>query len=106
MGVNSVDMAWLGIDIAKRKYEVALLRPDGKWRSKSIANTPAGHVELLAWLSRQHEGPVHACLEATGTYGTAVAESLHDAGHRVSVVNPAAIEAFDGAACREQNRFH
>ena len=89
-----MDIAWLGIDIAKRKFEVALLRPDGKWRSKSIANTPAGHAELLAWLRRQHEGPVHACLEATGTYGAAVAESLHDAGHRVSVINPAAIEAF------------
>jgi len=93
-GSEHMDMAWLGIDIAKRKYEVALLRPDGKWRSKSIANTPAGHGELLAWLRRQHEGPVHACLEATGTYGAAVAESLHDAGHRVSVINPAAIEAF------------
>jgi transposase len=89
-----VNMAWLGIDIAKRKYEVALLRPDGKWRSKSIANTPDGHRDLLAWLQRQHEGPIHACLEATGTYGTAVADTLHDAGHRVSVVNPAAIEAF------------
>ena len=33
-------------------------------------------------------------LEATGTYGTAVAQTLSDAGHRVSVVNPAAIEAF------------
>jgi transposase len=37
---------------------------------------------------------MHACLEATGTYGDALAEALADAGHRVSVVNPAAIEAY------------
>ena len=88
-------MFFLGIDIAKRTMAVALLRPDGKWRSKSVANTAAGHRDLLAWLGRHAPaGPVHVCLEATGTYGTAVAETLSDAGHRVSVVNPAAIEAF------------
>jgi transposase len=88
-------MFFLGIDIAKHTMAVALLRPDSKWRSKSVANTSDGHRDLLAWLGRHAlEGPVHVCLEATGTYGTAVAETLHDAGHRVSVVNPAAIEAF------------
>lgn len=88
-------MFFLGIDIAKRTMAVALLRPDGKWRSKSVANTADGHGALLAWVEHHApEGPVHVCLEATGTYGTAVAETLHDAGHRVSVVNPAAIEAF------------
>jgi transposase len=35
---------------------------------------------------------VHACLEATGRYGVAL--HLHDAGHRVSVVNPAQIKHF------------
>ena len=39
-------------------------------------------------------GPVHACLEATGTYGDALAEALADAGYTVSVVNPAMIEAY------------
>ena len=33
-------------------------------------------------------------LRSDGTYGKAVADTLHDAGHRVSVVNPAAVEAF------------
>jgi len=84
----------LGIDIAKRKYDVALLKPDGKFRAKAFANTAAGHAELLAWLGRQEAGLVHACLEATGTYGLAVSEALADAGHTVSVVNPAAIEAY------------
>ena len=86
--------AYLGIDIAKRKFDVALLRPDETIRSKVCANTADGHQALLAWLTRQHDGPIHACLEATGTYGEALAETLVDAGHQVSVVNPAAIEAY------------
>jgi transposase len=89
-----MDTAYLGIDIAKRKFDVALLRPDQKMRAKAFVNTALGHRELLAWLTRHHAGPVHACLEATGTYGEAVAEALVDAGHRVSVVNPAVIEAY------------
>jgi transposase len=91
---EAVDTAYLGIDIAKRKFDVALLRPGRTARGKAFPNTAAGHGELVAWLARQHDGPIHACLEATGTYGAALAEALADAGHTVSVVNPAAIEAY------------
>lgn len=86
--------AYLGIDIAKKKFDVALLRPDDKYRSKTFANTAAGQAALLAWVARQHDGPIHACLEATGTYGEAVATAMADAGYVVSVVNPAVIEAY------------
>jgi transposase len=89
-----VNTAYLGIDIAKRKFDVALLRPDSKPRGKAFPNTPAGHRELLGWLTRQYDGPIHACMEATGTYGEALAEVLADAGHTISVVNPAVIEAY------------
>ena len=84
----------LGIDIAKAKFDVALLRPDGKIRRKSCANTPGGFGELTAWLVRQGVPHVHAALEATGTYGDALAEYLHDAGHVVSILNPAITHAF------------
>jgi transposase len=84
----------LGIDIAKAKFEVVLLTAAGKRRRKSCPNTLAGFDELAAWLQRQGVGHVHACLEATGTYGEALATWLHEAGHRVSVVNPAIIEAY------------
>ena len=86
--------AYLGIDVAKRKVDVALQRPDGKVRSKAVPNTPAGAAQLLAWVARYHEGPVHACLEATGTYGLALAERLADAGYVVSLINPARIAAY------------
>jgi transposase len=84
----------LGIDIAKASYQVSLRRPDGRRRQKSLRNTPAGHAELLAWLTRHDAPMVHACLEATGSYGEAVATALVDAGHTVSIVNPAAVKAF------------
>lgn len=86
--------AYLGIDIAKAKFAAALLTPDGKIRHKSCANTPAGFADLAAWLQRQQVDHVHAGLEATGTYGEAVATWLHDAGHVVSVINPTIIHAY------------
>jgi len=84
----------LGIDIAKAKFQVALRTPEGKLRQKSCPNTAAGFAELGAWLTRHGVDRVHACLEATGTFGEALAAWLYDAGHGVSVVNPAVIHAY------------
>jgi transposase len=86
--------AVLGIDIAKAKFAAALLRPDGKIRHKSCANTSTGFADLASWLQRQQVTRVHATLEATGTYGDALALWLHDAGHVVSIVNPSVIHAY------------
>lgn len=86
--------AVLGIDMAKATFVVALRLPDGRLRRKSCANTPSGFEELGGWLARQPVARVHATLEATGTYGEALALWLHEAGHVVSVVNPAVIHAY------------
>ena len=86
--------AVLGIDIAKAKFNVTLLFPDGRRRRKACANSATGCAELLAWLTRHGASRVHACLEATGTYGEALATTLVDAGHRVSVLNPAIIHHY------------
>jgi transposase len=85
--------AYLGIDIAKRKFDVALLVGE-KFKSKVFSNDTAGFAALAGWLTKQGVATVHACLEATGSYGEAVAEFLHGQGHRVSVVNPAQIRAY------------
>ncbi|NIM42800.1 MAG: transposase, partial [Hydrogenophaga sp.] len=46
----------------------------------------------------------HAVLEATGVYHEAVALALHEAGVRVSVVNPAQVKDFArGLAVRTKN---
>lgn len=84
----------LGIDIAKAKFNVTLQWTDGRRRRKAFSNTPAGFAELGAWLRRHDVTGVHAALEATGTYGEALATTLHDAGHVVSVLNPAIIHAY------------
>jgi len=86
----------LGIDIAKLKFNVCLIREDGKFSHKVFANTRAGFSQLSAWLTAHHVPQVHACLEATGAYGEALATYLADAGHRTSVINPAAIKAYAG----------
>jgi transposase len=67
----------------------------GREASSSVpSNGPSGWRDLLGWLAQQQLGQVHACLEATGRYGEGVAECLHQAGHVVSVVNPAQIKDF------------
>lgn len=84
----------LGIDVSKRKFDVALRRGDGKSRSRAFPNSEAGFQQLQGWLGRLGVERVHACLESTGTYGLALAQYLHRRGHVVSVVNPACIKAF------------
>jgi transposase len=87
----------LGIDIAKLKFNVCLIQLTGKLKHKVFTNNAAGFTQLSEWLSKQGVQRVHACMEATGTYGEALALCLHEAGHTVSVVNPAAIKAFAGS---------
>lgn len=87
----------LGIDVAKAKLDVALQLADGKTRSKVVDNTPQGFAALSAWLEKYDVTSLHVCMEATGIYWEAVAEFLADAGHTVSVVNPAQIKAFGAA---------
>lgn len=83
----------LGIDVAKAKLDVCLML-DGKYFPKKFDNKPAGFKLLHGWLRSLHVEQVHACLEATGAYGEAVAEFLHEKGHRVSVVNPFRVKGF------------
>ena len=91
--MSEIIPAFFGIDVSKKKLDCALLR-DGKIRSKVVANTPAGLIELQAWLARHNGTSAHVCLEATGVYGELAAITLADAGYRVSVVNPALVKAY------------
>ncbi len=87
----------LGIDIAKLKFNVCLVQHSGKLKHKVFPNSEPGFEQLREWLSKQGVERVDACLEATGTYGEALSLFLHQAGHPVSVINPAAIKAFAGS---------
>jgi len=83
----------VGIDIAKKKFDVALLLGE-KTKSGAFHNTPAGFAIFARWLTRHGVERAHVCMEATGTYGEELALYLHDAGHVVSVVNPVKIKGF------------
>ena len=85
--------AILGVDIAKRKFDVALLI-NGKLKHKVFTNNQEGFELLMAWLHKQNVAHVHVCLEASSTYGDELAAYMHDAGHTVSIVNPARIKGF------------
>ena len=84
----------IGIDISKLKFDLCLLRENGKLKHKVFPNTASGFAQLSAWLQKQKVERVHAWMEATGTYGEALATYLFDAGHRVSIINPAVIKAY------------
>ena len=87
----------LGIDISKLKFNFCLIKPTGKLKHKVFPNAATGFEQLLEWLSRQGIHTVHACLEATGSYSEPLALFLLEAGHRVSLINPAATKAFAGS---------
>ena len=83
-----------GLDVAKLKVNACLVRQGGKSRHKVFPNNPDGFSRLSDWLSKQGATQVHACMEATGTYGEALATYLHEQAHTVSILNPAAIKAY------------
>jgi transposase len=85
---------YLGIDIAKRKFDCALLLDERRFKTKVFENTAAGIEACVAWVARQADGSIHACMEATGPYAQPLAEALFDAGHTVSIINPARTRAF------------
>ena len=85
----------LGIDISKAKFDAALISatiPQGpqpeRPKHREFSNTPAGFRSLQRWLAKQGVTQLWACMEATSTYGDALAHFLAQQGHTVSVVNP------------------
>ena len=83
----------LGIDVSKNTIDVSM-SDSNKVRARSFANSADGWRHLLAWLISQKIQRVHACLESTGRYSIGIASALYEAGHIVSIVNPAQIRDF------------
>jgi len=83
----------LGIDVGKRELHAVLLQGE-RSSSKSVPNSSAGIAQLQTWLKNRKVECAHVCLEATGGWSEAAAVTLSEAGHVVSLVNPARIKAF------------
>jgi len=79
---------FVGIDVSKDTLDVVIRSQGANQKAKTYANTAKGIAELIRSLPKQPVESIHACLEATGQYGDAVAERLYQPGYRVSVVNP------------------
>ncbi|GMR18731.1 MAG: IS110-like element IS1663 family transposase [Gammaproteobacteria bacterium] len=92
-------MMIIGIDVSKAKLDCLWLKDSArnKVKTRVVPNTPKGFVTLLDWAVKQTQEPVatvHFIMEATGVYHEALAYALHEAGARVSVVNPARIHDY------------
>lgn len=89
---------FLGIDISKDRFDVFLsfISKKGKreTRKRNFKNEDSGFQGLQDFLQKHNVEEVKACMEATGCYGEALAEFLHNAGYFVSVVNPYCIKSY------------
>jgi len=90
----------VGIDIAKAKFDVALLRQDGRIEYGQFDNSSKGFKQFNTWLDKRRTDTLHACMEATGLYSNDLALFLHQQGYTVSVVNPARISAYGDSLLR------
>jgi transposase len=91
--VKAMSDHFLGIDVAKATFDVALDMNTGVHMAH-FKNNEAGFRRLARWLDMQNAGQLHACMEATGRYWEALADWLYGCGYRVSVVNPARTRAY------------
>lgn len=89
---------FLGIDVSKEHFDVSLsfISKKGKreTRKRKFKNDDTGFQGLLNFLQKHNVKEVKACMEFTGCYSEALAEFLYNAGHFVSVVNPACIRFY------------
>jgi transposase len=86
--------AQLGIDVSKTTLEVVLLADGKRVQAGQFENSRAGFMRLRQVLKKRILTEVHVCLEATGHDGDAVTLFFHQAGYRVSVVNPLRIKGY------------
>ena len=82
----------VGIDVSQKRLDVTILKEGGGQQRKKCANTLEGIKRLVGWLGQKSGGSAHICMEATSVYWEDVAELLHEAGYKVSVVNPVRIK--------------
>lgn len=85
--------SFLGIDIAKEKFDIHLICDQETW-SGQFDNNSQGFKQLQKWLKKRRIDQLHACLEATGSYGEELTYFLHEQGYQVSVVNPKIIKHY------------
>lgn len=84
---------FIGIDIAKEKFDVVLLQEKNHLH-RTFMNKLEGFQACEKWIKEQAKGEPWICMEATGCYGEGLADYLYAQEIRVSVVNALQIKNF------------
>lgn len=85
---------YAGCDVSKDHLDAVLQLQPGQRTFKQFSNTPAGHRQLIEWLTREKRS-VRVVVEATGSYSLDLALALHEADDvALMVVNPRATRRF------------
>lgn len=94
---------YVGIDVAKRQHQIAVLDASGDpvEKSFSIQNDREGIDDLLQRLS-QWSDEIEIGLEATGHYWLALFEQLSQADYTVHVLNPLQVHAYQRSGIRKR----
>ena len=88
---------FIGIDIAKAKFDVAVSLQNGKFKHKVFTNDNKGFNLFYQWLN-QFDGKSYFLLEATNIYHMDLADFLYDKGLTVAVINPKSTPNFAKSA--------
>lgn len=84
-------ISYVGIDISKLTFDVAIKNDSGQYDSYKFTNDKSGFRKLLQKAKRLS---FHFVMEASGPYYLKLASFLNDSGFKVSVVNPLVIRRF------------
>lgn len=89
---NMEEYNFVGIDIAKDKFDVAI-KCNNRFIGAIFSNNISGFKKFEAWLKKHALNP-WVCLEATGSYSEGVAEFLVSKNIIVSICNPLQIKNY------------
>ncbi len=88
---------FVGVDIAAASF-TALWTTEGRTvaRAVTFSQSPAGFTAFRQQLQSTGVAPEQTLivLEATGSYWVALAVTMHEAGYRVAVINPAQLHSY------------
>ncbi|KAB2887201.1 MAG: IS110 family transposase [Desulfobulbaceae bacterium] len=85
---------WIGIDVSKAELAVCVMNEQREVQQATFANGTKGFRSLANYLKKRVAVGSAVCMEATGSYGDALAAYLHERKYRVSVVNPLRIKHY------------
>lgn len=92
-----MSIIYVGIDIAKEKFDVAILINE-EIKTSVYKNNIQGFKKLLSSIKNIKNENIHACMESTGAYSKKLAYFFIDHNIKVSVVNPVQIKGFAKSA--------